>query len=123
MKSDRKLLASAAFAGALSVAVGAFGAHVVGGQAAEWLKTGGQYLMVHAALAAAVAMWSQSGRMGRFAAWLALSGGIVFCAALTVLALTDIRVMGAVAPIGGALMIAGWITLAVRAFRGHPAQI
>jgi len=37
----------AALSGALAVAAGAFGAHGVEGKAAEWLRTGGQYQLIH----------------------------------------------------------------------------
>lgn len=121
MNSDRKLLAVSALCGAISVAISAFAAHGAGPQQAQWLATGGHYLLVHSVLGVALALWPQSGALGRAAGWLAVGGGIVFCAALTLLAFTGVRIMGAVAPVGGSLMIIGWLLLAVRAVRGNPS--
>jgi uncharacterized membrane protein YgdD (TMEM256/DUF423 family) len=41
----------------------------------------------------------------------------VFAAALTAIALLNLAVMGAVAPVGGLLMILGWLTVAFAALR------
>lgn len=102
----------AALSGALAVAAGAFGAHGVEGQAAEWLKTGGQYQLIHA-VAALVAV-----RMGaRVPAWLFIGGAAVFAGTLYLMALGLPRWLGAVTPIGGAALIAGWLCLAVTALR------
>lgn len=117
MRANKNLIVFAALNGAMSVAVGAFGAHGVDPSQAELLRTGGQYQMVHAVLAVAIGFWPDSGRLGRIAGWLAATGGLVFCLALTVLALAGLRFMGAVAPIGGSLMILGWLLLAGHAVR------
>lgn len=101
------------------MAIGAFAAHGMAEQQAEWLATGGHYLMVHSVLAVAIALWSGSNRLAHTSGWVALGGGLIFCFALTLLALTGIRIMGAVAPIGGSLMILGWILLAISAVRGN----
>ncbi len=97
----------AGLSGALAVGAGAFGAHGASGEAAEWLKTGGQYQLVHA-IAALVAM--QIGARGP--AWLFLAGGMIFAGTLYLMALGCPRWLGAVTPIGGVLLIAGWLWLA-----------
>ena len=104
------LLFLSALSGALAVGAGAFGAHGASGEAAEWLKTGGQYQLVHA-VAALVAM--QMGVKGP--AWLFIVGGLVFAGSLYLMALGLPRWLGAVTPIGGVLMIGGWFWLAFRA--------
>jgi len=102
----------AALSGALAVIAGAFGAHGADGQAAEWLKTGGQYQLVHA-VAALVAM-----RMGeRISPWLFVGGAAVFAGTLYLMALGLPHWLGAVTPIGGAGMIAGWLCMAWSAAR------
>ena len=102
----------AALSGALAVAAGAFGAHGASEQAAEWLKTGGQYQVIHA-VAALVAI-----RMGeRVSPWLFLGGGAVFAGTLYLMALGLPRWLGAVTPLGGAALIAGWLCLAWTAAR------
>lgn len=102
----------AALSGALAVAAGAFGAHGVTGQAAEWLKTGGQYQLTHAIAALVTA------RMGmRWSPWLFVGGAGVFAGTLYLMALGLPRWLGAITPLGGAALIAGWICLAISAAR------
>lgn len=97
----------AALSGAIAVAAGAFGAHGAEGEAAEWLRTGGEYQLVHA-VAALVA--AQMGARG--AAWAFVAGGAVFAGTLYLMAFGAPRWLGAVTPIGGALLIGGWLWLA-----------
>lgn len=96
----------AALSGAVAVIAGAFGAHGVEGKAAEWLRTGSQYQLVHA-VAALVAMRLEA----RGAAWLFVAGGAVFAGTLYAMALGAPRWFGAITPIGGALLIGGWLWL------------
>lgn len=107
------LVALAALSGALAVGAGAFGAHGASGQAAEWLRTGGQYQLVHAV---ATLIAAQLGARG--AGWLFVAGGAVFAGTLYLMALGLPRWLGAVTPIGGMLLIAGWLWLAWGAMRG-----
>ncbi len=97
----------AALSGALAVAAGAFGAHGASGHAAEWLKTGGQYQLVHAV--AALVAWRLD---ARGPAWCFVAGGAIFAGTLYLMALGLPRWLGAVTPIGGAAMIGGWLWLA-----------
>ena len=97
----------AALAGAMAVAAGAFGAHGASGEAAGWLKTGAEYQLVHV-VAALIAL-----QMGtRWPAILFVAGGFVFAGSLDLMALGLPRWLGAVTPIGGAGLIAGWLWLA-----------
>ena len=97
----------AALSGALAVAAGAFGAHGAEGKAAEWLRTGGLYQLVHAVAALAALRLDARGP-----AWLFVAGGAIFAGTLYLMALGAPRWLGAVTPIGGALLIAGWLWLA-----------
>lgn len=109
--SRSALVGWAALSGALAVMAGAFGAHGASGPAAEWLRTGAQYQMVHAAAALAVV-----GRFRRVAAcW--LGGAALFAGSLYLLAIGGPRWIGIVTPFGGLGLIAGWIGLAWAAFR------
>ncbi|MGH7028440.1 DUF423 domain-containing protein [Brevundimonas sp.] len=119
MSHDRNLLVFAAFNGAMAVALGAFAAHGAGPAIKSLLTTGAQYQMVHAVLAVACAVWATGGKTARLAGWLAAGGGLVFSLALAMIGLLSLPVMGMLAPVGGTLMIAGWIALAVAAFRSH----
>jgi uncharacterized membrane protein YgdD (TMEM256/DUF423 family) len=107
------IVALAGLSGAVAVGAGAFGAHGASGDAAEWLKTGGHYQLIHA-VAALLAL--QLGARG--AAWLFLAGGAVFAGTLYLMAVGCPRWLGAVTPIGGALLIAGWLWLAWSGLRG-----
>ncbi len=116
---NRNLAAFAAVNGALAVLGGAFAAHGAGPAVKTLLQTGAQYQMVHAVLALVCAIWPSRPRMIDLAGWLAASGGLAFAAALASIGLLGLKVMGAVAPIGGLLMIAGWTVIAFAAFRSR----
>ena len=103
----------AALSGALAVGAGAFGAHGASGQAAEWLRAGGQYQLIHA-VAALVALRLEERGPG----WLFVAGGALFAGTLYLMALGAPRWFGAITPIGGALLIAGWLWLAWSGVRG-----
>ncbi|KKW89604.1 MULTISPECIES: DUF423 domain-containing protein [Sphingobium] len=94
----------AALSAALAIAAGAFGAHGASSpQAAEWLRTGGLYQLVHAVGALAIM------GVARGPAALLLSGAAVFALTLYAMALGAPKWFGAITPIGGTLMIAGWL--------------
>ena len=103
----------AALSGALAVGAGAFGAHGASGPAIEWLKTGAQYQLLHAVAALAVLRLEAKGPAVLF-----LAGGAIFAVSLYLMALGLPRWLGAVTPIGGALLIGGWLWLAWSAARG-----
>ena len=103
----------AAISAALAVAAGAFGAHgAAGPQEADWLRTGGLYQLVHAVAALAI--------MGtaRGPAIMLLIGGGLFAVTLYAMALGGPRWLGAVTPVGGTLLIAGWLWAAWAMPRG-----
>lgn len=97
----------AALSGAMAVAAGAFGAHGAHGDAAEWLKTGGHYQLIHAV--AALVAWKLD---ARGPAWCFVAGGALFAGTLYLMALGLPRWLGAITPVGGAAMIVGWLWLA-----------
>lgn len=117
MNATRNLIAFAALNGALAVLIGAFAAHGAGPQIKTLLTTGGHYQMVHAVLALVCAIWPGRDRLIVLAGWLAAGGGLVFCLALSAVALLSLPAMGAVAPVGGTLMIAAWLLLLFAAWR------
>lgn len=119
MNATRNLAAFAALNGALAVLIGAFAAHGAGPQIKTLLTTGGHYQMVHAVLALVCAVWPGRGRLIVLAGWLAAAGGMVFCLALSAVGLLSLPAMGAIAPIGGVLMIAAWLLLLIAALRSQ----
>ena len=117
MTVSRSLAVFAALNGALAVALGAFAAHGAGPQVKTLLTTGAHYELAHALLALICAVWPDRNRLVVLAGWLAAAGGLVFALALSAIALLNLPVMGAVAPIGGLLMIAAWLLIALAALR------
>lgn len=107
------LMLLAALSGAMAVGAGAFGAHGAEGTAREWLQTGGHYQLVHA-VAALVALRLEARGPG----WLFVAGGLIFAGTLYAMALGAPRWLGAVTPVGGTLLIAGWLWLGWQAVRG-----
>ncbi|WP_267433369.1 DUF423 domain-containing protein [Sphingomonas sp. GM_Shp_1] len=97
----------AGLSGAIAIAAGAFGAHRAEGVAVEWLRTGGQYQLIHA-VAALVALRMEA----RGVAWAFVIGGGIFAGTLYAMAFGAPRWLGAVTPIGGTILILGWLWLA-----------
>lgn len=94
----------AALSAAIAIMAGAFGAHAAAGQQeAEWLRTGGLYQLAHA-IAALTIMG-----IARGPAIMLLAGSALFASTLYAMALGAPRWLGAVTPIGGVLLIAGWL--------------
>jgi uncharacterized membrane protein YgdD (TMEM256/DUF423 family) len=121
---SRTFLVLAAVSGAISVAAGAFGAHGLKARLTPDLlaifETGARYQMFHA-LALVAAAWAAErfpGAAATAAGWLFLAGTVVFSGSLYALALTGIRTLGAITPLGGVAFIAGWLALAWAAARG-----
>lgn len=108
--------------GFLSVALGAFGAHALKGTLdAESLaiyQTGVQYQFGHALaiLFAAILLQLNPDRpIFRLAGKLFGAGIVMFSGSLYILAISGVKWLGAITPLGGVLFLAGWITLLVGA--------
>ncbi len=117
MTVDRSLAVFAALNGALAVGLGAFAAHGAGPQVKQLLTTGASYELTHAILALVCAAWPARTRLIVLAGWLAAGGGLIFALSLAAIALLGLPAMGAVAPVGGLLMIAAWLLIALAALR------
>jgi uncharacterized membrane protein YgdD (TMEM256/DUF423 family) len=117
MIGNRLLAGVAALSGAMAVGLGAFAAHGAGPAVKTLLTTGAHYQIVHALLALLCAVVAARGPLWTAAGWLAVAGGLVFALALSAIGLLGVRAMGAVAPVGGVLMIAAWILVALAALR------
>lgn len=119
---DRGLLAAGAILGGAAVALGAFGVHAlqsrIGADALEWWHTAVEYQMWHAL--AVLGLGLSGLRWARLPAWLFVGGSVIFSGTLYAMALGAPRLLGAVTPLGGLAMIAGWLVLAVRAARLRP---
>jgi uncharacterized membrane protein YgdD (TMEM256/DUF423 family) len=113
------LLATGAILAAAAVALGAFGAHALKSRlSSEMLAvwdTAVQYHFWHAlgVLAIALAAAYLPGAGVRAAGWLLVAGTALFSGTLYAIALGAPRGLGALTPVGGALLIAGWLAFAV----------
>jgi uncharacterized membrane protein YgdD (TMEM256/DUF423 family) len=127
-------VAGAGLQGLLAIGFGAFGAHglkhAVSGLPADdaarllgYLDTGARYQLVHAAaLLALAALWpALAPRPRRLALAGFFWGPLVFSASLYAMALGGPLWLGAVTPLGGLLMLAGWAALIWAGLR-RPAQ-
>ena len=122
--TPKLFLIVAAANGALAVVLGAFGAHALKArldeQALSVWQTAVQYHFVHAlALLGLSILMQQSLRNSALTASAVLLslGLLLFCGSLYFLALGGPRWLGPVTPLGGALFIAGWVSLLVFALR------
>ena len=113
----RRWLAFAAALGFLCVAAGAFAAHGLSDpQPQGWIRTGATYGLAHVAASLGALALARGGAPGaRLAAPLFLFGVLLFSGSLAAMALGAPRWLGAVTPLGGAALIAGWIALALAA--------
>jgi uncharacterized membrane protein YgdD (TMEM256/DUF423 family) len=105
--------------GLLAVAAGAFGAHALRARLPADLlavfETAARYQMYHALALLAVALVAARApsSLAAAAGWLFCAGIVLFSGSLYALALTGIRVLGAVTPLGGLCFLAGWAALAL----------
>jgi len=124
----RLLFLAAAILAGLGVAAGSFGAHGLRhvleatGRADNW-ETAVRYCMYHALATLVVALAATLPQATAVRGLLAaaglsfLVGTLVFSGCLGALALSGVRVLGAIVPIGGVLFLVGWALLAAAAAR------
>lgn len=103
----------AASLGFLGVALGAFGAHrlkdlLVANDTLPIWQTAALYHLIHAV----AALWA-SGR-NPTVTWIWAAGILVFSGSLYLLAITNLKWLGAITPIGGLLFLAGWALLIIK---------
>jgi len=118
--SKRSLfLRISAILGFLAVALGAFGAHGLENKITDpdrlaiW-DTAAFYHLVHAVMLYLIAVGGEFRR----GAWICMAAGVlIFSGSLYVLVLSNIKWLGAITPIGGVLMLVGWVLLVVRPAR------
>ena len=121
-------IASGALLSGLAVAAGAFGAHGLkavfdaNGRGDNW-ETAVRYGLYHAlamvmiGLAAGLPQAAAARGLLTAAGWCFLIGSIIFSGCLGALALSGVRILGAIVPIGGVFVLVGWALLAAAALR------
>jgi uncharacterized membrane protein YgdD (TMEM256/DUF423 family) len=99
----------------LAVALGAFGAHGLK-QALEthgMLDVWNKAVLYHLVHAVALLVLALYGAVNRSAWWLLFAGILIFSGSLYVMALSNLRWLGAITPIGGLCFLAGWAWLII----------
>ena len=122
-----RLLVLAGILGLLGVAAGAFGAHgleaKLDAEQLEWWQTAARYQQIHAVALLAVAWGGGSwSRTRALAGWAFVTGMSLFCATLYAMALGGPRILGAITPLGGLGLIAGWALIAVHGITTKKAR-
>jgi len=123
---ERLFLLLAAVSGFLGVALGAFGAHGLkarfapladAAQRMRWWETAAQYHLLHAlALGLSAYLAARAPGAAANASGFCFAAGIaLFSGSLYAMALTGVRTLGAVTPVGGLLLLAGWVAVALAA--------
>ena len=125
MKHDSFLLEIAACLGFLAVALGAFGAH---GMKEKWdslpdkkesvhreevWRTAAQYHLAHSVALLALTLTGTNKRF-QWTSRLWIAGILLFSGSLYLFSFTGIKQFGAITPLGGLLLMAGWFALVLR---------
>ena len=109
-----------ALLGLLAVVLGALGAH---GSVHDKVKALGHldhwetavfYHLVHAVVLLVLALAGGGGKWVTAAWWCVLGGVVCFSGSLYLLSITGVKVLGAITPFGGLLLMAGWLLVAMR---------
>jgi uncharacterized membrane protein YgdD (TMEM256/DUF423 family) len=114
----------ASFSGILAVVFGAFGAHALKGklddQALKVFETAVQYHFYHTfalLVVGVIALNQPQTVLLKSSGWLFVIGILVFSGSLYLLSLTGVRWLGAITPLGGLALIAGWACLAATGWK------
>jgi uncharacterized membrane protein YgdD (TMEM256/DUF423 family) len=111
---------------AVGVALGAFGAHALKdtlretGQLANW-QTAVRYQMWHALALVGFGLLCRRRAAGALPGWLFLTGSLLFSGSIYLLAFDLLSALiWPLTPLGGVLLIAGWLAFAISALRSRP---
>ena len=118
MKADPLKLRIAGVLGFLAVALGAFGAHALqakleAAKMVEVWKTATLYHLAHAVVLLVLAYAMPRRQEGRWTFNLFATGILLFSGSLYAMALSNIKWLGAITPLGGVAFLAGWALLAI----------
>lgn len=113
---NKTFILSGAIFGFLGVALGAFGAHALKAflettNRTETYETAVRYMFYHALALILVGILSKEFPTLSSSGWAFIIGTVIFSGSLFLLCATGIKILGAITPIGGLAMIAGWLSL------------
>jgi uncharacterized membrane protein YgdD (TMEM256/DUF423 family) len=122
---SRYIFACGALLALLAVMLGAFGAHALKSSldsyALSIFETAARYQMTHAIALLIVGVTGMIGVLEqRWLNWAALAFGagiIFFCGSLYLLAFSGVKWLGAITPLGGLMLMSGWLLLSIAAFK------
>ncbi len=125
-RHGRFLLTAGAFSAAATVLLGAFAAHALKHQlpnhAMAIFHTGVDYQFWHALGLMVIGLIIER-EICVERSWLAgrlmLAGSLIFSVSLYLLAVTGLKWLGAITPIGGILMVSAWLVLGTALARRH----
>lgn len=125
---SRTFLLLAGVSAAIAVMCGAFGAHALRGRIDDQMlavfATATQYQFYHALglglVGLTIAQFGES-RLLVWSGWSMVLGTLLFSGSLYALALTGVRLLGAITPFGGVAFILAWLLFAVAAWRRFAA--
>lgn len=118
---DRKILLAASLLITLAIAAGAFGAHALKDVLTEYQKgvyEKAVFYQTTQAIAVLILGFNAGSKNIIIAAWLIIAGIIVFSGSLYLLVFSGIKLFGAITPLGGSSLIAGWGYLSYSFFKG-----
>jgi uncharacterized membrane protein YgdD (TMEM256/DUF423 family) len=113
----------------LAVALGAFGAHalksIIGEAQLQTWKTASTYHFYHALGLIGLGIWAERQSLTKYisaAGMLFIGGILLFSGSLYLLAVTQVRWLGIITPLGGVLFLAGWISWMLALYRNNQAS-
>lgn len=108
---------------AFAIAMGAFGAHALKSSLSEYglevFNTSKDYHMWVGLAWTGLALSAISNKTWKWLTWVLGLGTILFCGSLYLLAVTNIKILGAITPLGGATWIIGFLALGISALKGR----
>jgi len=121
---QKTVIITGAVLGALGVVLGAFGAHALketltASGRLDTYETAVKYQMYHslALVMLGIIMNQFEHRMLHYSAYSFIAGMVIFSGSLYILCATGISKLGAITPIGGLFLIAGWLLLALGIYK------
>lgn len=126
MSNRSPLISTGASGGFISVALGAFAAHALKARLTpemlQVFQTGVHYAALHSLALIGLGLHSAVAPLPRWLGWSFCTGILLFSGSLWMLALTGVKMLGAITPLGGLAFLAGWAGWAWTARNPHATK-